>query len=429
MLLTACADDLSPAPGDEAPGGPEVALPGPGGEQAKFARHTDGYYQARIDASGDDWVYIDVDAQTQVFPDTPESSNAWDLAHKGADIKLNGGVSGAPPSGIEAAVFADKVAAGTPYPFEAIDAAPPASAVDYVSDAEGSGLPSGNPGELTPKPAYAMSTYPAADETPNPLTGAGDYGWYRYSGYLAGSRVDARGNVAYILRTVECRYYKLRMTGYYDENDAGAHPQYDLLEIDGGPCSAADNGVAPLGRAQFSATADGLRADVDASDENLWVHLDLTNAQQVVPTAPANDPDSWDIALKRTDLKLNGGSSGAGVVAIHDVLRDDWSARAAVPADADWHSDADGALAFVTYPPAERGPSAACGNVNGDFGWYYYSGFCNDGDGIHHISARDVVYIVRGRDGNYWKLRMLDYYSDAGASGHPSLELAPLPIP
>ena len=60
-----------------------------------------------------------------------------------------------------------------------------------------------------------------------------------------------------------------------------------------------------------------------------------------------------------------------------------------------------------------------------DYGWYHYSYFCNEGDGIHHISPRDVVYIVKDGD-QFWKLRMLDYYSDAGDSGHLSLEFAPI---
>lgn len=428
LALSACAGDISPNTDAENPGtGPEANLPGPGGAQAVFTRHADGYYQAAIDASGDDWVYIDVDTQTQVFPEEPAASNAWDLAHRGVNVKLNGGVSGAPPGAIETAVYADKVSADAVYPFDEVAEAPPPNAVDYVTDEDG-GFLGGNPSQPLDTTAYAMSTYPEADASAHPLTGAGDYGWYHYSGYLDGSAVSARANVGYVLRTAECRYYKLRMTSYVDAEGAAGHPRYDLLEIAGAPCTATSGEVAPLGRAAFAPTADGVQADVDAADENAWVYLDLTNAQQVAPTAPANDAAGWDLAIRRTDIKLNGGASGAGVVAIHDMLRDDWSARTALPADAEWHSDADGSLAFVTYPPREAGGECAF-DADGDYGWYYYSGFCDKGDGLHHISPRDVVYVVRGRDGNYWKLRMLDYYSDAGEAAHPSLEFAPLPAP
>lgn len=53
------------------------------------------------------------------------------------------------------------------------------------------------------------------------------------------------------------------------------------------------------------------------------------------------------------------------------------------------------------------------------------SGFCDDGDGVHHISPRDVVYIVHDKAGASWKLRILDYYSDIG-SGNFTLEYAPV---
>ena len=428
LAFAGCAGDISPSADAGSPGAdPEEALPGPGGAQVAFTQHADGYYQATVDASGDDWVYIDVDTQTQVFPEDPAASAAWDIAHRGVNLKLNGGVSGAPPGGVEAAVYADKIAEDEAYPFADIAEAPPPNAVDYVSDADG-GLLGGNPSQPLDTTAYAMSTYPEADESPNPLTGAGDNGWYHYSGYLAGSVVSARGNVGYVLRTVDCRYYKLRMTGYADAAGTSGHPQYDLLEIAGTPCTDAGGDVAPLGRASFAATADGMQADVDASDEEAWVYLDLTGAQQVAPAAPANDAIGWDLAIRRTDIKVNGGTSGAGTVAIHDMLRDEWSARDAVPADAEWHSDAANALAFVTYPPRETGGECAF-DADGDYGWYYYSGFCDKGDGLHHISPRDVVYVVRGKDGLYWKLRMLDYYGDAGEAAHPSLEFAPLPAP
>lgn len=422
-LLQGCASDLSDEeqsvdinPGT--PSEPALDLPGPGGASATFLAHDAGYYQAAIDATGDDWVYIDLDTQTQVFPADPAASDAWDLAHKGVDIKLNGGESGTPPSGNEVRVFADKVDAASVYPWDTVDGAPPATAVDYVTDAA--------PGSvLATDPEYALSTYPAADNEPSALDGSGDYGWYYYSGYLAGSQITPRANVAYIVRTLECRYISLRMTSYYDIDGNGQHPQYDLVEVPGPECSAASGDVAALGKAVFSATTDGMRASIDAGDEEAWVYLDLNNALQVTPTNPAND-SSWDIAIKRTDIRMNGGSSGSMDVGLHDLLRGDWSAITAVPADAEFHLDSADALAFVSFPEPEETGRAACGSINSDNGWYYYSGFCDDGNGAHSITPRDVVYVLRGRDGLYWKLRMLSYYDNAGTTAHPSLEFAPI---
>jgi hypothetical protein len=443
LLLVACAGDISPEKTVEEPETPTEALPGPGGPQVVFSKTDGGLYRASVDASGSDWIYLDLDSQTQVFPASPEASDEWDLAHRGPEIKLNGGVSGTPPGGQAVIVYGDKSAEGTSYPYDSVSAAPTTTAVSYQTDASTSelgalvallellqslGLPVTDP---TAGVAYAMNNYPEADQEPSTATGAGDYGWYRNSGLAAGSEISARGNVAYVLRTVECRYYKLRLLGYTEAGGATGHPQYEFLEIPGNACGGADSPVAPLGRAQFTASGSGYTVAVDASDEDAWVHLDLVNHTQVAPSNPGNDPLGWDIAVKRSDLKLNGGVSGSGSVLLHDGLRDDWTARVQAPAvtDSSYHSDTEGALAFVSYPAAERSGDAACGGINGDHGWYYYSGFCNDGNGMHYISPREVVYVLRGRDGQYWKLRLLGYYDSAGSSAHPSLEYAPVAAP
>lgn len=405
LLVAGCTGDISPSNPDG-----ESALPGPGGAQSSFSRHAGGYYQGSIDASGEGWVYIDLDTQTQVTPVDPAASDAWDIAFKAQDIKLNGGVSGTPPGGAQVTVYGEKVAEGTAWPFDTVVTAPPRTAVAYVSDESG----------FLGRAKLAMTSTPAADMAANPITGAGDHGWYRRSG----GAISARTNVGYVISTVECRYYKLRMTGYGDR-----HPTFDIQRITAaGSCAGGGAApVAPLGRAAFEAgTAGSTIARVDASDEEAWVHIQFSGKQQVVPADAANDANGWDIALRRSDIKVNGGSSGAGIVEIHGILRDDWNARASVPLAADFHTDSASALAFTTYPLAETPARPACGGINGDHGWYYYSGFCDEGEGIHHISPREVVYIVVAANGVRWKLRMLDYYSASGATANPSFEFAPL---
>jgi len=416
MLLGGCADDLSP-PDHQDDDTTQDGLPGPGGPQATFTA-TGGYYHGDIDTTAGNWVYIDLETQTQVAPDAPDASDDWDIAFLGTDIKLNGGVSGAPPGGQPVVVYPDKVDAGTPYPWESVTGAPPPSAVDYLTDERG-GLFTGFATQ------YVFANHPEADLEPDRLTGEGDHGWYHDAGIPAGSAITARDNVAYVIRSVECRYFNLRMTGYSSPEGSDGHPQFDLIEIPGSPCSTDGGGVVPLGAVTFSGTADGQRADVDASSEEAWVYIDLTNALQVEPANP-DDELTWDIAVQRTDIRLNGGASGPGDAALHDMLGGDWTSTTSVPGDAEWHSDETDALAFVTYPPAENTGDGACGGINGDFGWYYYSGFCNDGNGVHHISPRDVVYVVRDRSGTFWRLRMLGYYDDAGSSAHPSFEFAPI---
>ena len=417
LLLGACADDISPPASDD--GGddePTETLPGPGGAQATFTQSSAGYYHGVIDATGSDWIYIDLETQAQVTPSTPETSIEWDIAFNGEQIKLNGGASGTPPSGVAVGVYADKQAEGTPYPFETITEVPPPSAVDYHTDVAAS-LP-------ILADTLAMSTYPEADQAPNALTGAGDHGWYRNSGIASGSVITARSNVGYIVMTVDCRFYKLRMTAYADASGATGHPAFDLLELPTEVgCGSGGDPVAPLGRATFTPGATSTTARIDASSEEEWVHLDLIGGQQVVPSSP-NDDAGWDIAWRRTDMKVNGGVSGTAGVEIYAGLRDDWDARSSA-ASGDYHSDETDALAFQTYPEREIGGECTFA-ADGDYGWYYYSGFCDKGNGNHYISPRDVVYTVRGRNGNVWKFRVLEYYDEAGSAAHPLIEYAPI---
>ncbi len=436
LILSGCAGDLqtpvnAAGSADDAPPAAVAVLPGPGGAQASFARSGNGLYAGHIDASGGDWIYLDLDTQQQVTPADPSQSSAWDIAFKGADIKLNGGSSGTPPKGRAVKTYGDKVADGIAYPLAQITAAPTETAVNYQTDSLTPTGPADNPHNLANtggKPLYAMNISPDADQSPNQITGAGDYGWYRNTGLAAGSVISARGNVAYVIYSVECRYYKLRMSGYQDASGAAGHPSFEFGEITGPACKSAISGmVAPLGRAAFNATGSSQKIVIDATDNNAWVHIDLSNARQTVPIDPNNDPQGWDLAFKRTDIKVNGGVSGSGNVSSAGRLRDNWDQRTAATTDAEtYQTDRDGELAFITYPAAEHGPEAKCGNSNGDFGWYYYSAFCDDGKGLHHIYPRDVVYLVRGRDGNDWKLRLLDYYDAAGSAGHPTVEYAPV---
>ncbi|MEN8718717.1 MAG: HmuY family protein, partial [Oceanococcaceae bacterium] len=388
-------------------------LPGPGGLKAEFREAAAGHFEAVIDASDEQsWVYLDLDSQTQVTPGDPEADDSWDIAFSRVNIKLNGGSSGAPPTGLPVIVHADKVTDDSDYPWESVTGAPPVSAVPYHQD-----MRDGD------EVRYAMTTFPEADGRISPVDGAGDYGWYEYSGHFSGARITPRRNVAYIVRTVECRYISLRMTGYYNDADASGYPQFDLREVPGPACGGDSEGGS---KATFTPTVDGQRVDVDATDEAAWVYLDLGNAMDVpVPVNPADDA-TWDIAFKRTDIKVNGGTSGSGRVALHDIAAGDWSEITALADGAELHTDTTDALAFVTFPEPVRTGDSRCGNINSDNGWYYYSGFCNDGDGIHAITPRDVVYVLRDRLGNAFKLRMLGYYNAVGESAHPSFEFAPV---
>lgn len=407
LLLGGCAADLKPE--DDSPLDTRE-LPGPGGEHAHFSQNQ-GYYSARISSADGEWVYLDLDTQQEVYPAAPDNSAEWDIAHNGVEIKINGGVSGSPPQG-EVRVYAHKVAPGVEYPWLALSGAPPAGEVEYRVDESG--------GLLGMSAQRVFTTFPEADARGGLLGQEGDHGWYHQSAVVEGGVISPRGNVAYIVRTLECRYVSLRFTDFTDQALS-----YDLRELPGSECASSGGDSAEDGHVQREDSVDGQRLMIDAEDENAWVYVDLGNAQQVQPQDAANDP-VWDLAFRRSDVKMNGGVSGAAQVGLHDMPGADFVALTQPPDDAEYHQDEPDGLAFVTYPPADNTGDSACGGINGDHGWYYYSGFCNDGDGTHHISPRDVVYVLRDVDGASWKLRFLGYYDDAGNAAQLSVEFAPL---
>lgn len=406
IALAGCASDLKPQ-NEVADDGRE--LPGPGGADSVFAR-TDDYYSAKVVVDDGQWVYLDLDTQTQVIPVDPDASAEWDIAHNGTDIKINGGVSGSPPDG-EVRVYAHKVAKGLDYPWLDLVGAPPAGEVEYRVDENAL---------LGLAKRHVFTTFPEADEARNVLTGAGDNGWFHQANAMNGGVITPRRNVAYIVRTLECRYVSLRFTGYGD----GAI-DYDLRELPGPACASTGSGSAEDGQVTREDSADGQILLIDAEDNGTWVYVDLGNAMQVQPADALNDP-LWDLAFQRSDIKLNGGSSGSAQAALHDMPGALFAELVSEPEDADYHQDSADGLAFVTQPPAENTGDSACGGINGDHGWYYYSGFCNDGNGTHHISPRDVVYVVRDAVGDVWKLQLLSYHDDAGNAAHLRVEFAPL---
>jgi hypothetical protein len=144
---------------------------------------------------------------------------------------------------------------------------------------------------------------------------------------------------------------------------------------------------------------------VDASSMSEWIYLDLDAGAEV----DAGDA-AWDLAFQRFLILVDGGVSGdAGVeVAILDGA--DFAGMTAAPTDG-WITDAaDG-------DDEDAEPDLALG------GWYAYD------PATHVLSPNDLVYVVRTGEGAYVKLQMLDYYDDAGTSGFPRFQWAPVGAP
>jgi len=147
---------------------------------------------------------------------------------------------------------------------------------------------------------------------------------------------------------------------------------------------------------------------VDASSETDWVYLDVDSKAEVTAAEA-----SWDVAFRRTKIMVDGGVSGGGGVEIAIAPDGDFGAMAAAPADGYFTDAADG-------DDADADPDLAFAREEG---WYSYDPM------THVITPRERIYVVRSTDGAYVKVQLNDYYDDAGTSGFPTFQWAPIDPP
>ena len=150
---------------------------------------------------------------------------------------------------------------------------------------------------------------------------------------------------------------------------------------------------------------------VDSRDETSWIYLDLESLMEVSPVS-ADDSPVWDLGFLRFNVKGNSGSSGTGDVGVQLAEGVPFESLDVAPSDGY-------AVDEVMGGPEDMEPEPGYAF---DL-WYDY-----DMD-AHTLEARDVVYVVRTVDGNYFKIQMLDYYNDAGTAGYVKFKVGMLAAP
>ncbi|MEO8181819.1 MAG: HmuY family protein [Deltaproteobacteria bacterium] len=153
--------------------------------------------------------------------------------------------------------------------------------------------------------------------------------------------------------------------------------------------------------------ADGsFASEVNATSMQSWVYFSLQAHAEVTPDQPEQS-DSWDLAFQRSNVKLNGGTSGAGGVTVSSASGSFESVQGA---------PAEGYVADAADADLDGSPDYAFGA--GD-GWYSYD------PASHALTARDTVFVVKTARG-YFKLQFSSYYDAAGTPGMPQFRWAPL---
>jgi len=153
----------------------------------------------------------------------------------------------------------------------------------------------------------------------------------------------------------------------------------------GRPASILTPGPESDGILDRTLTLDGRAADT-------WLRVDLSTGGEVTSA----DATTWDVAVKRHLLIVNGGPGfrgDAGVIGFRGISFD----------------------AVVEAP--DRGYAGSEVSRGGDTvtaaleEWYDYS-FLS-----HLLTPAEVVYVIRTADGRYAKLEVLDYYCPGAEPG------------
>lgn len=375
--LAACQPTLEPAGNDAGPPvdaffeSADGALP-PTSGSFTHTRRADGTLETLADASSTtDWQYLDLETGLAVTPADPAAERTWDLAFQRFAILSNGGASGG-GGGLVARIEGSS--------FEAITRAPEdgwiADAVDGPVD---------------------------RDEVNDSAFTNGTNDWYDYD--VATHALTPRTDVAYVVRTPEAHYFKVQVLGYYDGAGSPGFLRFVWAPVlPPSSVSIADAGMLP----DAGPTPDAFVPDaggtmvppgaltVDASSRTDFVYIDIDTRSVVTVADPATDTN-WDLALQRTLVRTNSGTSGPGVGGA--------IAHVATPYD---DVTSTGTLGFeVDHEEASGMPGAPPTSVSPVLGSWYDYDFT-----MHVVTPKDITYVVRGATGSYARLRVWSW--DAG---------------
>ena len=209
--------------------------------------------------------------------------------------------------------------------------------------------------------------------------------------------------------------FALQMTGYY-----------------GGPTGTA-SGWPSFRWVNLANPAVVNTASVDATSG--WVYYDLVNK------AVTTEAGTWQIAFNRYNVKLNGGSSGAGTVAgfVSKTPAGFYAADGKTPVVAKFTSTTNLQDTLPDLVGAQTGPTAVAGWVKDDigsqltpaytgtypnamnFGWYTYyptdAAAAPVGLGQHQLKANpDAATLVKSGEGNSYARMHLTNIAYASAT-------------
>lgn len=170
------------------------------------------------------------------------------------------------------------------------------------------------------------------------------------------------------------------------------------------PNNQSDAGTdgGPQPRVVTTMNASGTStSQVRATELGEWIGFDFETGTDVPDTST-----TWDLRFQRFHITVNGGLTGPGMVEVAVLPGVDFATVTRAPVGG-YGTDGDS-----TDWVFDRGDH-----------WYAYT------VGTHVLMPRDVVYVVRSVERNYYKMKFVGYYDSAGTSGYPKFEWARIEAP
>lgn len=154
-----------------------------------------------------------------------------------------------------------------------------------------------------------------------------------------------------------------------------------------------------------SGTVDGTAGGLGSAADNPYIYLDLqTGTKVAIDDVEAFSSNAWDIAIKRSSLRTNGGDSGAGGRTLTVFVAGTGDPMSEVTTVPTTPFIAD---QFVSPPPDCELIALDGGEPMTAFGqWYDYD------DATHIVTPKNEVYVVKRSDGTHSAFHIIEYYGD-----------------
>ena len=158
---------------------------------------------------------------------------------------------------------------------------------------------------------------------------------------------------------------------------------------------------------KVDATAGGM----SAAHLNPFIYISFKDGSRVdLDDFAAKKSTAWDLALKRTVIRVNGGDSGAGKGAVAIISGKTLDQVTAVPAASSFETDDFLNASCTIKRNAINNIWTAFGGSSGL--WYDYS------SGSHAVKPKAATYVLRRAGGEHVKLVIDSFYNSSNEGGH-----------